>query len=404
MKRLLVPALIVYLLSAGVTFAGLSMLSNVPGSGLINPSDIQQAAVPTADPSNRLTIDPTAPKTEECVLNGKMYTTVEKESWDTRRPLAVMIENHTEARPQSGISAADIVYEAVVEGGITRFMPIFYCEAQAKDTILAPVRSARQFFLDMASEYNYPLYVHVGGANGEDTDPRVRALEHIGDYGWGLRNDLNQFSIGYPTFVRNYSRIPGRDDLATEHTMETSTERLWALGVKRGYTNMSPDVTVRGKVTPGTDWRDKFAPWKFQDDAPQGERGTTSKISHEFWSGYEDFAVSWDYDSASNSYKRSMGGSEHRDLNNNAQVAAKNVLVLQMKEFPSVDIHKHNYLVTTGKGTGWLFQNGEAIEVNWSKASREGRTKITNSKGQEVEFVRGMIWISVVDQTTEPAF
>jgi hypothetical protein len=108
-------------------------------------------------------------------------------------------------------------------------MPIFYCESQAKDTIIAPVRSARQFFLDMASEYNMPLYVHVGGANGDDTDPRVRALEHISDYGWSLRNDLNQFSIGYPTFVRNYNRLPGRDDLATEHTMESSTERLWLL-------------------------------------------------------------------------------------------------------------------------------------------------------------------------------
>ncbi|MBI5151374.1 MAG: DUF3048 domain-containing protein [Candidatus Pacebacteria bacterium] len=403
MKRVILPALLAYLISAAGTFAVFSMVSGDSSSSLINPAQIEQTAVPTADPSNRLAVAPEAPKTEECPLNGKMYTVTERESWDTRRPLAVMIENHTEARPQSGLSRADIVYEAVVEGGITRFMPIFYCEAQAKDTIIAPVRSARQFFLDMASEYNMPLYAHVGGSNGDDTDPRVRALEHLSDYGWTLRNDLNQFSIGYPTFVRNYNRLPDKEDLATEHTMESSTERLWALGEKRKYTNMSPDTKVRGKIVPGADWRDKFVKWLFQDEAASGSRGTVNKVAYEFWTGYKDFTVEWDYNLATNMYKRVMGGEPHLDLNTNAQIEMKNVVVIQTKEYPSVDVHKHNYIVTGGTGKAWIFQNGNAIEATWSKKDRESRMTFS-AGGKPVKFARGPIWISVVNMEIKPTY
>lgn len=403
MKRFVIPAIIAYVVSTVGSFVVFSMISSSGSGLLISPADIQQAEVPKADESNRLTVAPEAPKTEECPLNGKMYTVTERESWDKRRPLAVMIENHTESRPQSGLSSADVVYEAVVEGGITRFMAMYYCAAQIRDTIVAPVRSARQFFLDMSSEYNLPLYVHVGGSNGEDTDPRVRALEHISDYGWSLRNDLNQFSIGYPTFVRNYDRLPGVTDLATEHTMESSTERLWAVGDKRKFTNKNPDTTVRGKLIAGTDWRDKFTKWQFQDEAPANQRGTTSPISYEFWSGYTDFAVQWNYDSATNTYKRTMAGQPHVDLNTGAQLETKNVVVLQMKEQPSVDVHKHNYLMTSGAGKAWVFQNGKVLEGTWSKKDRESRLVIM-SGGKQVQFVRGPIWISVVNVESVPQY
>ena len=76
-----------------------------------------------------------------------------------------MIENDVTVRPQSGLSLADIVYEAVAEGGITRFMGVFYCGAQADVARVAPVRSARIYFVNLAAEYNTPIYMHVGGAN-----------------------------------------------------------------------------------------------------------------------------------------------------------------------------------------------------------------------------------------------
>ena len=153
----------------------------------------------------------TAPKTEVCPLNGQLFSKARKKLWETRRPLGVAIENHLEARPQSGLSKADVVYEAVAEGGITRFLALFYCQ-DAKP--IGPVRSARIYFLKLLQGYgNNPLYAHVGGAN---TPGPADALGEIRDLGWDGYNDMNQFAVPFPYYYRDYERLPDR---ATEHTM-----------------------------------------------------------------------------------------------------------------------------------------------------------------------------------------
>ena len=130
-----------------------------------------------------------------------------------------MIENHQEARPQSGLSSADVIYEVVAEGGITRFLAIYYCQDGAQ---IGPIRSARTYFIDYLSEYgNYPLYAHVGGAN--QAGP-ADALSQLDDYGWTAYNDLNQFSIGFPVFWRDYDRLG--HSVATEHTIYSTIEKL----------------------------------------------------------------------------------------------------------------------------------------------------------------------------------
>ena len=108
----LLGGLVLYLLATGISFAAFRYLGGPVVPGLLSPVSLEEA---------RQRVDLSAPKTEACPLNGKMYTKGEKEIWEERRPLAIMIENHAEARPQSGLSRADIVYEAVAEGGITRF-------------------------------------------------------------------------------------------------------------------------------------------------------------------------------------------------------------------------------------------------------------------------------------------
>lgn len=338
-----------------------------------------------------LAIDPSAPRTEECPLNGKLFTKVEKESWEQRRPLAVMIENHLDARPQSGLSSADVVYEAIAEGGITRFMGVFYCGVVAKDTYLAPVRSARTYFLDWASEYGkYPLYVHVGGAN---VPGPADALGQIQSYGWGGRNgnDMNQFSLGYPTFWRDYERLG--HTVATEHTMTTSTERLWKAAKDRGWTSAAPDKTK-------TEWTSAFTPWKFRDAVSADKRGTTSSVAFDFWEGFKQYDVRWDYDAATNSYKRTNGGEAHIDYNTKQQIMTTNVVVLFAKEKGPIDDHKHMLYGTTGQGSALFFQDGQVTEGFWSKKSRIDRTLFTNKKGQPIEFTRGPIWIEVVATDT----
>jgi hypothetical protein len=98
-----------------------------------------------------------------------------------------------------------------------------------------------------------------------------------------------------------------------------------------------------------------------------------------------------------------MADQPHVDSNTNQQIASKNVLILQMKELPSVDVHHHNYLATIGTGNGWLFQDGKMVKVTWSKKDREGRTVIS-AAGKPVQFVRGQIWVEVINLETEPTF
>src|SRR5947207_758361 len=108
---LIILSVVVYSISTSATYTLFSKVSNVvPSAGNL------KSALPSA--AGGLVEDPNEPKTESCPLNGAMHTKKAKEFWTQRRPLAVMIENHSEARPQSGLSSADVVYEAVAEGGI----------------------------------------------------------------------------------------------------------------------------------------------------------------------------------------------------------------------------------------------------------------------------------------------
>jgi hypothetical protein len=395
-KKSLLVLLFLYVFSTGITYASLSVIKGNSAQNNQVATENDQADQADDGGTKILTIAPSEAKDQACPLNGKQYTMTEKNAWEKRRPLAVMIENLPEARPQSGLSKADIMFEALAEGGVTRFMGIYYCDVQAEDTTLAPIRSARTYFIDWASGFNLPLYVHVGGAN---TPGPADALGQLSDYGWvgSTGNDLNQFSIGYPTFVRDYNRVPGKDDLATEHTMVTSTEKLWAVGAKRGWTNLSPVKTVGKKTTGGTDWKDGFAAGSFQDGKATG---TVATISFAFWDGFDQYAVKWDYDQATNSYKRTMAGEPHVDLNNQKQIIAKNVIVLLTDEKGPIDDKKHMLYRTTGTGDALIFQNGEAIKGKWEKKDRTAKLIFKDAKGKELQFVRGMTWISVVSIKT----
>ena len=390
-KLLFILALVVYVTSAGLVYTVNVMGNSSSGGQTSAPVTTQEEE--TSKLNTLLQIDPAQPKDQVCPLNGAKYTQAEKDAWSKRRPLAIMIENSPDARPQSGLSSADIVYEALAEGGITRFMALYYCGVQAVDTTVAPVRSARSYFVDWASGYNYPLYVHVGGAN---LPGPADALGQISQYGWGLQNDLNQFSIGYPTFVRNANRL-GRE-VATEHTMESTTEKLWAVAAKRGWTNMSPDRKLGKKVIAGTDWLEDFTQWEFAD----GQKATEIKpnISYEFWDGYDQFAVSWSYDSTTNTYKRSMAGEAHIDHNNQTQLAASNVIILFTDEKGPIDELKHMLYRTTGMGDVLIFQNGGVVKAKWSKKDRESQLLILDVRGKAVPLARGLTWISVLDTGT----
>lgn len=225
--KILITAVFFYSFSAVASFLLFSQLSG----GNTSPTVVQ----PKKTAAGKLLFDPSLPKTEQCPINGAMYSKQQRDWWEKHTPLGVMIENSVDARPQSGISSADVIYEAVAEGGITRFLALYYCQDAEH---VGPVRSARTYFMDFLSEYGpFPLYAHVGGAN---TPGPANALGQIGNYGWARVNDLNQFSIGFPVYVRDYDRL-GRT-VATEHTVYSSTTKLWDYAKKnRKITNKNEE-------------------------------------------------------------------------------------------------------------------------------------------------------------------
>lgn len=381
-------SIVFFIASTGVSYSVFSQ-GKLPTS-----SDNGSLVTSLPGPVNSVTEEPNEPKTESCPLNGRLHTKKARDNWEARRPLAVMIENHTEARPQSGLSSVDIVYEAVAEGGITRFMGVFFCNLG--DIQVGPVRSARTYFLDWLGEYD-ALYAHVGGAN---TSGPADALGQIIKYGV---KDLNQFSIGFPTFWRDYQRLG--HPVATEHTMYSTTQKLWEVGAKRGF--VATDEKNKR-------WDAAFVPWKFKDDAVGTTKqvsisglASSNQINVEFWQGYSDYSVTWDYDASCNCYKRSNGGAPQLDFNNKQQLSAKNIVVQFERESRANDGYENNVHLlykTTGEGKALVFQGGKVIEGKWSKQSRLVRSKYTDSKGTEIVFDRGLIWIQTVPEGAKVSY
>lgn len=389
--KTLVALLLTFVLSTGLTYAFLP----TGGSGLISPTASNQQS-----DKDRQTAGfgqyANEPKTEACPLNGKLFSKSEKALWEAKRPILAMIENHVEARPQSGLSSADIVYEAVAEGGITRFMGVFYCGAQADNTKVGPVRSARIYFVNIAAEYNNPIYMHVGGGNcsrdeasGQCTsNKKAWALEELQKMGWRKPggNDFDTIGdIGVPVMKRDFDRLGPGKNLATEHTYIGYLFHAWKEAAKRGYDSKTPD---------GKTWIAGLRNWKIGETQPTGK--SAQNITYEFWKNAPDFVVNWKYDSASKTYLRNLAGAPHVDLDTNKQLSVSNLIVQFAKEEGPLDDHKHMFYNVIGEGTGIFFQNGVAQDIKWKKAKQTDRTIFTDMSGKEVTFTPGQVWVSIL--------
>ncbi|MBI2195773.1 MAG: DUF3048 domain-containing protein [Candidatus Levybacteria bacterium] len=366
----------VFLVSTGLSYLFFSK-SGI-ASNLASPLTPQVKIV-----GDKIAFDQTLPKTQPCPLNGALYSKQQESWWKKHAPLGVMIENHEKARPQSGLSFSDIVYEAIAEGGITRFLAIYYCQDASE---VGPIRSARTYFLDFISEYGqYPLYAHVGGANQPGP---ADALSQINSYGWGAYNDMNQFSIGFPTFWRDYDRLG--HPAQTEHTMYSTTDKLWEFAKTRGITD-SNDIE-------GDKWDIDFEQYSFKDDAPLAKRPASQTLHIEPWEGHKEYATDWVYDRTTNLYKRN-NGSPQIDRNTNKQLTSKNIVLLSMVETSANDGYEDNaHLLYRTKGTGkaTIFMDGVKTTGTWRKDSRTARTLIFDASGAPIKFDRGTIWFHIL--------
>lgn len=360
-----------FIFTAGTSYL-ISGLIKSRGISLIVPAANQNPS-PT---SSRSKIDPNLPRTEVCPLNGAKFTKQERDIWERRRPLAVMVENHLDSRPTSGLSTADVVYEAVAEGGITRFMGIYYCAISAINETISPVRSARIYYTQIVPEYD-ALYNHVGGAGNCDdptVNPKAKALCFIRT---NKIKDLDQFGLDFKACHRVTNRLDR--EVAYEHTMACFTDELYKVATSRGW----------------EEWNKNFVSWKFKDSST-GTGQAATNIKFDFWASTPDYSVEWQYDSTSNDYKRINGGQPATDHNTGEQLIAKNVVVQLVRETGPVDEHKHLLYEVVGKGKMLLFQDGMALAGTWSKTSPASRTKFVLAGGKEVQFNPGVIWIELV--------
>jgi hypothetical protein len=273
------------------------------------------------------------------------------------RPIAVMVENYPDARPQSGLLDADLVYEALAEGGITRFEAIF----QTKDSAnIGPIRSVREYYAEIANELGASL-VHVGGSDA--------ALQKLASGEYANVTDINQFYYG-----AYFHRISAR---LAPHNVYTSIETLkkWLA-----------DKNANQKAN--------FETWKFKDDANPLPQTPIGSVSINF--STIDYKVTYRYDSTTNTYKRFLAGKSHTDAETKQQFSPKNIIVQFVKTVDIPNDPKLRIDVTlTGQGKAIVFQDGKAIPGTWKKTGNQ-RTRYYDSSGQEIAFNRGQSWIELV--------
>lgn len=275
-----------------------------------------------------------------------------------RRPIVVMLDNQYLARPQAGLDEADVVYEILAEGLITRYMAVFYGELPDH---VGPVRSSRPYFVEKAYEYD-PYYVHVGGS--------MQALSDIRKYALA---DIDGLTSG--AFWReNHKTIP--------HNMYTSSESLIKDGNRLGYkTAITPNFI-------------KF------NEAFKALNGSNA---NEITFVYKDpvktdptgYYTSYIYNDEEKVYYRYTNGTPHKDEDSKTQLTCTNILV-QYAKTVVIDNEGRLDIDLITSGTGKYYTGGKFIEVTWSKKSADALTEFFDLDGQPIQLNPGKTWIQVM--------
>ncbi|HEX5448385.1 MAG TPA: DUF3048 domain-containing protein [Candidatus Saccharimonadales bacterium] len=314
------------------------------------------ASVPTAVSNYYIPHVKPKPKTVASPLTG-----VQVDPVLAKRPVTgVMIENSFDARPQSGLQAAGVVYEAVAEGGVTRFLALFQ---ESRPQYIGPVRSLRPYFLDFAAPFQASI-AHVGGS------PDALAKVRNGHY-----RDIDEFfNAGY------YWRINSR---YAPHNVYTSFAKLDALNKSKGYRHSS------------------FTSWPRK---PQEKLKTPTAKTINFLISGPAYYVHYDYDAKTSTYLRSEGGDHHIDLVNSsgtkkARLHPKVVIALIMgQSYGKLDASGAFYTVydDNGSGRAYIFQDGGVKKGLWKKNGTKGQISFISSAGKPIKLDAGQTWLTVL--------
>lgn len=272
----------------------------------------------------------------------------------------IMIENSPDARPQGGLKDAGVVFEAIAEGGITRFLALYQ---EAQPAYVGPVRSARPYYLQWLQGFDAAV-AHVGGSPD--------ALAKIKNEGI---KDLDQFYNGSA-----YQRITQR---YAPHNVYTNVGSLIALSRSKGWNSSN------------------FTGFARKEEKPVTAVPTAKAI---------DIAISgplynarYDYEAATNSYVRSQAGQIHRDDPSGLAIKPKVVIVIVLPQGVASD-GLHTTYNTLGNGVAFIFQDGAVVQGTWSKGSDKEQFRFGDANGSPVGLNPGQTWITAVGALTNVTF
>lgn len=326
-----------------------TLLIVIFGSVLVAGALLTVAYILTQKPLEPLVSIPPKPKpVYYSQLDGVQ---VAAESDLTKPVTAVIIENSPDARPQSGIKDAEVVYEAIAEGGITRFAVLYQ---QNSPSIVGPVRSLRPYFLDWAAPYQASI-AHVGGS--------TKALKEVRN---GNYRDIDQFF--------NSGSYWRATDRYMPHNVYTNGKKLAALNKTKGY------KTSTFTSFPRTDGKASTEP-------------NAKTVYINFSSA--PFNTKYTYQAKCNCYNRYMGGVLHKDREKGT-ITPSVVIALHVDESTVMEDWWRERIITAGQGKAEIFQNGNVIQATWSKKNQVSPLQLLDSTGKPIELNRGQTWIAAV--------
>ena len=280
-----------------------------------------------------------------------------------KRPIAVMIDNVGNARPQVGLNDAYMVYEIIVEGNLTRLMAIF------KDVELdkiGPIRSSRHYFLDYALE-NDAIYVHFGWSPQAQSDIRKLDVDNI--------NGMAESST-------SFWRVR---DKSAPHNVVTSTEKVLNIAERKKYSLISEKDSVLNYVT---------------DEVNLESDIIASDITIPYSSSYK---VTYKYDEETKRYTRAYNNTTQKDWETKELVTTKNIIITFASNYTLKDGTNKGRQNLSNIGTldGYYITNGKAIKIKCYKSSRKAQTVYKDLDGNEIEVNDGNTFVQIVPKNSK---
>ena len=292
------------------------------------------------------------------------------------RPISVMIDNHSDARPQSGFDQAALVFEALAEGGITRFMVVYNADNPMPE-VIGPVRSTRRYFAEWAAGLS-AVHVHAGGS------PEGLAIAQSNAK---IVNVDGLLRGTWATFYRSSANV-------IPHNLYTSGAQISSFVAAKAPQPIGARQSD-GSITPVLDGGD-YMGYLYRQPVDRAQRSAGQQVHYSFLT--RRTSADWAYDADANVYVRSVDGRIARDGTTKNPIAVTNLVVMEAaSELISGDEKGRIELGAIGTGRAKLFQEGHEYDVTWRKNYTEGRLRFFYLDGvTEVPFVAGNAWIAVV--------